>query len=83
MQCVQLEGSKINHQASKCLLNHMSIMQVLHIRGISGMGLQCLYQIASCYTMYNLEHDKWERTYHELPDPKRQAVQHVSGAPDR
>ena len=58
-------------------------MQVLHIRGISGMGLQCLYQIASCFTLYNLEHDKWERTYHDLPDPRRQGVQHGSGAPER
>ncbi len=58
-------------------------MQVLHIRGISGMGLQCLYQVASCFTMYNLESNLWERSYHELPDSRRQAVQYASGAPDR
>ena len=51
-----------------------SAMQVLHVHGFSGAGLQCAYLLTSCYLLYVREFDLYDKAYDYLPPASHQLI---------
>ena len=49
-------------------------MQVLHVHGFSGAGLQCAYLLTSCYLLYVREFDLYDKAYDYLPPASHQLI---------
>lgn len=70
------------------VLPDYSVVQVLHVHGFSGAGLQCAYLLTSCYLLYVRDFDLYDKAYDALPSashqlisgPNRQAMQRYNSS---